>query len=168
MTERLDLKILLFFMLLSPAPAYGNGSGVNKPALTQEEIEKKDFDSLSQPILDEIKTQGENGAGEQANKDEEKPIRMTLPKYTKMQIKEMKAKGIDPEALEEKTKPAMTEEDKQSKQESEESEKVIYYNPQSACAHLRLGQVCEYRKAGYGRWIGNCATKANTNSLYCK
>lgn len=160
---------MLLFFLLSLAFTYTYGSEANKADLSKEEIEKKalypfPLDQIS--IQDTVEPQSKKEDSEKSPKQEE-IVRTSLPKYTIMQIKEMKAKGIDPDVFEEEAKPKLADKNEGNKA-PEKSDKPIYYSPVSACAHLRFGQVCEYRLPAYGRWIGNCAKKGNGKGLYCK
>ena len=165
------MKFVLLFFALILAPAYGfSDEGNNGSELSKDnEVNKLDA-TLDQPSEEAPSVEGQQmGEEEQAHQQKE-TIPMSLPKYTIMQIKEMKAKGIDPEALEEKITPPPQKPSSlaENKDEQEKSGKVIYRTAESACSHLRIGQICEYRKRNNSRWIGNCAPKVNMSYLYCK
>ena len=182
--KRFALKIVILFCLIILTSLYGYSAEADNHMMNlQKEVKNKTIEDGNQdtqkqmkgelvepstPTQDSKQTEATHTPVEKKN-----VIPTSLPKYTIMQIKEMKARGIDPEALDKKETPSPgeapsdAEVDKKT-EELADSGKVIFRTAESACGHLRFNQICEYRKRNNSRWIGNCVYRANSQQLYCK
>lgn len=159
------MKILFLLFIFVAIPAFA----------VEEKPQQIGSSGKEESDSEERQGQAEPSQVQPETKDLSKPmpekqvIPMSLPKYTITQIKEMKAKGIDPEKLEQASKIEETTQQRDSEtDEAKINEKPVYRTPESACAHLRVGQICEYRKRNNSRWIGNCVHRPNKAELYCK